>query len=351
MQQNNTFNVEEQIKELVNEVIAGVRDDWSMIYKIRYIYLEIGKRFYKDVDFFFSADGKLGEVNLSIPEIKDIYNSNLGRKVGKYLRVICKSASYILKLAYDKIGIPTELIETNTTIKAMVGEEEFLIYHWFLAIHNTEDNETYFATLTPDLPYIQMNMDTRHFGSDIPYKRNYNGKLMQIYKGDEIKHSIISRERLKEIDIAIGYIKNNYHYNDKGQLDNKWLLQYDSASLDMLRDVLKNNQLFYKLEIMETSFYKEKYTVVEHRHISGRDPSDVYIIKLDDMSKTETLDTSKYDDGYTHQARELVRIIDSTVIQNMNVKTKVYKNQKFGHKLVIVYNVETRYYTVYFITF
>ena len=115
--------------------------------------------------------------------------------------------------------------------------------------------------------------------------------------------------------------------------------------------VLRKNRLVFLDFYFETSFYKEKYTVVEHRHISGRDPSDVYIIKLDDMSKTETLDTSNYDDGYTHQARELVRIIDSTVTQNMNVKTKVYKNQKFGHRLVIVYNVETRYYTVYFITF
>ena len=55
MQQNSNFNIEEQIKELVDEVIAGVHDEWPMIYKIRYIYLEIGKKLYKDVDFFFSA--------------------------------------------------------------------------------------------------------------------------------------------------------------------------------------------------------------------------------------------------------------------------------------------------------
>ena len=70
MLENSTFDIEEQINQIVNEVILNIQDDWPMIYKIRYIYLEIGKRFYKDVDFFFSADGKLGDVNLSIPEIK-----------------------------------------------------------------------------------------------------------------------------------------------------------------------------------------------------------------------------------------------------------------------------------------
>lgn len=270
MQQNSNFNIEEQIKELVDEVIAGIHDEWPMIYKIRYIYLEIGKKLYKDVDFFFSADSKLGEVNLTISEIKDIYNSNIGRKVGKYLRVICKSASYILKLAYDKVGISSHLIETNTTITATSLNEEFLIYHWFLAINNTEDNEIYFATLTPDLPYIQMNMDTRHFGSDIPYKRDYNGKIMQIYKGEEIKHSVIPREKLKEIDIAIGYIKNNYHYNDKGQSDNNWMLQYDSTAFSMLRNSFKDNQLFYKLEIMETAFYQNlmEFDTSDNKHFS-----------------------------------------------------------------------------------
>ena len=159
-------------------------------------------------------------------------------------------------MAYEKVGIKAELVETNTTIAAVSDEEEFLINHWFLAIHDDND-KIYFATLTPDLPYIQMNMDTRHFGSDIPYMRDYNGNLMQIYKGEEIKHSVLSREELKKIDIAIGYINKNYHYNDKGQIDSKWFLQYDNSSLYMLRDSLKDNKLFYELEIEDTSFYQD----------------------------------------------------------------------------------------------
>ena len=59
------------------EIISQLKEDWPTLYKIRYIYLEIGKRFYKDVDFFFSADGKLGDANLSISEIKDNFSDSL----------------------------------------------------------------------------------------------------------------------------------------------------------------------------------------------------------------------------------------------------------------------------------
>lgn len=256
-----TFHLtEEKVNNMIEEVIAGIHDDWPTIYKIRYIYLEIGKRVYRDTDFFFSVDGKLGEANLSIQKIKEIYDSEVGRD----LKVICKSGSWILKKAYERVGIKAELVETNTTIAALSDEEEFLINHWFLAIY--DEDTAYFATLTPDLPYIQMNMETKHFGSDIPYKRDYNGKVLQIYKGDEIKHSTISRKRLKEIDTAIGYLALAYPYNDKSQSSNDWFLQYDNASFYMLRDALRGNQLFYELEEQQTSFYQSLFEFEGEHH-------------------------------------------------------------------------------------
>ena len=186
-------------------------------------------------------------------------------------------------MAYDRIGISSELVETNTTIAAVSDEEEFLINHWLLAIH--DGNKTYFATLTPDLPYIQMNMDTRHFGSDIPYKRDYNGNIMQLYKGDEIKHTVLSREELKKIDIAIGYINKNYNYNDKGQLDKDWFLQYDNAALYMLRDSLRDNKLFFELELENTLFYQSlmNFYGENHRKISFLD-DDLTTLSNDDWN-------------------------------------------------------------------
>lgn len=85
------------IKEIIENVIKGLHDDWSTLYKIRYVYIELGKLLEKDTDFFFSVDNKLGEKNLSFEEIKNAYENETKLSTS----VICKSSSLILKMIYD----------------------------------------------------------------------------------------------------------------------------------------------------------------------------------------------------------------------------------------------------------
>ena len=243
--------MKKDINMLIDGIVSNVHDDWPTLYKIRYVYLAVGKELMRDTDFFLSVDGKLGEANLSSQEIIDIYNSEKGRG----LAVICKSASSILKMVYDRLGIRSKLVETNTSLATIYDKGEFLINHWFLAVYD-EDGKAYFMTLTPDLGYIQMNMETKHFASNIPYIRDFGLKKMQVYKGEEIKPSFISRNELKEIDIAIGYIKKEYLYNDKYQKTTQWEKNYDNASFSMLKNEMKDNKLFYELALHKSSFYQ-----------------------------------------------------------------------------------------------
>ena len=243
--------MKKDINMLIDGIVSNVHDDWPTLYKIRYVYLAVGKELMRDTDFFLSVDGKLGEANLSSQEIIDIYNSEKGRG----LAVICKSASSILKMVYDRLGIRSKLVETNTSLATIYDKGEFLINHWFLAVYD-EDGKAYFMTLTPDLGYIQMNMETKHFASNIPYIRDFGLKKMQVYKGEEIKPSFISKNELKEIDIAIGYIKKEYLYNDKYQKTNQWEKNYDNASFSMLKNEMKDNKLFYELALHKSSFYQ-----------------------------------------------------------------------------------------------
>ena len=243
--------MKKDINTLIDEVVSNVHDDWPTLYKIRYVYLAVGKELMRDTDFFLSVDGKLGEANLSNQEIIDIYNSEKGRG----LAVICKSASSILKMVYDRLGIRSKLVETNTSLATIYDKGEFLINHWFLAVYD-EDGKAYFMTLTPDLGYIQMNMETKHFASNIPYIRDFGSKKMQVYKGEEINPSCISRDELKKIDTAIGYIKKEYLYNDKYQKTNQWEKNYDNASFSMLKNEMKDNKLFYELALHKSSFYQ-----------------------------------------------------------------------------------------------
>lgn len=237
------------MEEIINEVLKGIDNSWPTLYKIRYVYLAVGKILSRDTDFFFSVDGKLGEANLSVEEIKKIYESDTGHDY----KVICKSASFILKAVYDKLGIKSKLVETNTSI-ATVGDDDFLINHWLLVAYDDE-NKAYFMTLTPDLPYIKMNMETRHFGSDIPYERDYSGKKFRVYKGEEIKATTIPKDKLKQIDIDINYIKEQYLTSNR--MHKVWHYDYEDASLSLLKEQLSNNSLFYEIEEGKTDFYND----------------------------------------------------------------------------------------------
>lgn len=68
--------MKKDINILIDEIVSNVKDEWPVLYKIRYVYLAVGKELMRDTDFFLSVDGKLGRANLSNQEIIDIYNSD-----------------------------------------------------------------------------------------------------------------------------------------------------------------------------------------------------------------------------------------------------------------------------------
>lgn len=239
------------INEIINNIVNSVNPDWPVLYKIRYAYVELGKYLQKDTDFFFSVDNKLGENNLSFQEISDIYNDEVVLSTS----VICKSASKLLKMVYDRLGINSRLVKSiNNVIEYSDGENDISINHWMLVVSDGE--REYFCTLSSDLPYIQMGMETKHFGVNIPYTKELSdGTCVNVYEGEEVKHTVIPRDELKEIDIAIKYIKNFYKYDDSSHTSKEWQPQYDNASLFMLRDTIRGNRLFNELEIGKSDFF------------------------------------------------------------------------------------------------
>lgn len=238
------------INEIINNIILGIKSEWSTLTKIRYAYVELGKYLQKDTDFFFSVDKKLGENNLSYEEIAAIYNDDVVLST----RVICKSASVLLKTILDRLGIESRLVKSiNNVIDYSDGNNELLINHWMLAVNDGENE--YFCTLSSDLPYIQMGMETKHFGVNIPYMKELNdGTTIQVYEGEEIKHSVLGQNELRNIDIEINYIKDYYRYNESNQPSKEWNLHYSNASFNMLKDAVRGNKLFYELEVGKTDF-------------------------------------------------------------------------------------------------
>lgn len=243
------------VNQIVDLVIGNVNNSWPTLYKIRYVYLALGKILQKDTDFFFSVDNKLEEQNLSIEEIEKVYCDN---KSAGDLKVICRSAAYILQRVYDELGIKSELVKSNNNvIDVNFDDKNVIIHHWFLAVYD-EDGKAYFLTLASDLPYIQMGMQTKHFASNIPYKKvQKNGEEIQVYCGKEIKHTVLSDKELRAIDLDIGYINTIYSYDDNYKQSKEWQYNYNDASIAMLNKELANSKMYIELEEQSTKFYNK----------------------------------------------------------------------------------------------
>ena len=231
------------LEQLKSKIIRKIDLSWPKIYIIRFVYLELGKYLSKDTDFYFSVDKKLDDLNLSYDEIMDIYNSSTGRDN----KVVCRSASLILKSIFDSLGIKSYLVKSlnNYTELDNNGEKEYL-NHWILVVN--DDYNNYFLSLASDLAYIQEGFKTKHFASNIEYLQTLkDGSTVQVYEGEEIKHKVLSDDILRKIDLNIGYLNETNNY------------EYENYNFNKLKAILKNNKLYYRIISHNTNFYKELY--------------------------------------------------------------------------------------------
>ena len=299
------------INEIVYDIVSRVNSGWSNLHKIRFVYIELGKKLQKNTDFFFSVDKKLREKNLTIDEIEKIYNAN---KASDDFKVICRSAAYMLKRIYDEIGIDSELIQSNNNvIKYTEDGKNLFIHHWFLSVKDEEKN--YFLTLASDLPFIQMGMQTRHFGSNIPYKKiQKDGKEIQVYNGPEICHTVLSDEELRKIDIDIGYIRNIYNFDENYRKTKKSNYNYNDAALALLTQELKNNKLYIELEEQSTSFYNLLITIDNNK----QEKEYIYNLSINEVKEID----------WSHWIKRMCKCVQKRVEQI--IQYKIFLNIDFN---------------------
>ena len=239
------------IEKMIEEIKAGIDPSWDRLTIIRYVYIEVGKRISRDTDFFFSVDEKLGDANLSIKELEEIYDSEYGREDGD----ICKSASKKLKKVYDSLGIESILIQSNNNYQELMknGKKVARIFHWFLAV--IDGSHTYFLTLNSDLPNIQMGLKTEHFATRINYEKVINGEKIQVYKGPKIEETVLDDKLIASLDRRIGYVNTYYKYDSNNRKTKKFELQYNDAAFEMLKEEMRKNKLYYELLTIDSDFY------------------------------------------------------------------------------------------------
>ena len=233
--------------EILKQIKNNIKQDWTTLEKIRYVYITVGKYLKKDTDFFLSLKNKLGELNLSKEDLYNIYNDDKKINSKNWNKVICKSSAIILKRIFDELGISSKIVETTDADEYV----DFDINHYFLCVN--DGNSNYFLTLTADLANIQNGLRTEHFGTNIEYYReDSNGDLKQVYKGEEIEHRIINPIELKEIDKKIGYTTIfSTLLGDKED--------YVNYMFDNISKKMDKNRWYYDSLSEHTKFYEKNF--------------------------------------------------------------------------------------------
>lgn len=242
--------VNNNVNYLINKIVNSIDKSWNKNEIIRYVYISLGKELCKDVKFFYSLDKKMEDYSYTFDSLRELYEP---RNVETY-KVICKSAAMVLKSIFDRLGIESSLIKTVSG-NPFIDKESFellTVYHWFICVSGEKDKK-YFMTLVPDLMNIQFNLPTEHFANNIEYKREVDGKLVQVYEGEEIKASIMSDEEIKLIDEKIGYIKPYYITDDNG--NRKKVSEYDDVFFKYMLDFIRKDGYMFE-RAYDTDFFK-----------------------------------------------------------------------------------------------
>lgn len=172
-------NLETYIKNAKKETKG-----FSDIEKLRYVYLDLGKRFVFNLDFSFGnikSKQKIYHKSGTIEEIEESLKNNT---------IICKTIAKMYEYIMKSLDVDIETVIDDKDYRKCPH-----VYNRIKA----KDGKIYMFDLQEDMRNIRAHQRTRHFG---------------IQEDDEIK-TIINRWDLDQIDKKIGYISKDIWYTDE----------------------------------------------------------------------------------------------------------------------------------------
>lgn len=177
----------EKIKEYENQ-----NSDISEEKLIRYVYLDLGKRFSFDLNFFYTNRKNKQRIYAHSKNEEDL------EKAMESSIVICKSVSYILEHILKNLGV---------NIRTVVAPNDTRKCPHMYNIVTPKDGEEYIIDLQEDMENIQSHSFTKNFGLSTKPKNM----------------PVISRFTIEQMDRELGYIDDENYYSD----DYLYLLKSD----------------------------------------------------------------------------------------------------------------------------
>lgn len=181
---------------------------------IRYVYLDLGKRFSFDVNFLPFSNGKkkqkIYRKGTNVESLDECMESNI---------VICKSAAYILEYVLKVLGID---------ISTVVDPDDHRKFPHVYNIIKLKDEQEFTVDLQEDMYNIQSHSFTKGFG----------------LSPEDRKTLVIPKLVQEQVDRKLGYISDeNYYANDY-----LYLLKYDIGFIEdfgeRVKHVLENIDIY-----------------------------------------------------------------------------------------------------------
>lgn len=210
------MNAVEKYIEIVKQKTEGFSD----LEKVRFVYLDLGKRLKFDLNYSFG----------NLETRRRIYReSAMPNAINKGIEdnvIICKSLAIILKRILDELGVRTE-IATETSY----SKQPEHVYNVIVK----KGGKGYSIDLQSDLQNIQSGLRTKFFGKSLK----------------EDHADIFTQRELEILDRKLGYIDDKHYYADE-YLDfmKSVVKQFDPKDLsEKAKVILENIEIYPNKEM------------------------------------------------------------------------------------------------------
>ncbi len=280
-----------RLEEYIEEVKKHIErvGDMSETEIIRYVYIDLGKKFSFNLKFAFGNSKTKRQIYNDTSDLDGIMENNI---------IVCSQSSKILEYIFKKLDIDVLTVEDDT--------DERSIRHVNNLVRQ-KDGKRYIIDLQDDIPNIQSHSFTKSFGLSL--ERN--------------SPPVITRFELEQIDRKIGYIDKENYYSD----DYLYLLKSDIGYFDTLQEkakfVLENidihenknmkyaerkwsherilQQLFSRKELQKLAMIDcyqgdgEEKTYKNAIVIDNKEGADVYLYSIDECRYKQVQISELYD--------------------------------------------------------
>lgn len=239
---------------------------------VRYVYIDLGKRFSFDLEFSFGNTKTKQSIYARGDEddLNEAMESNI---------VICKTVSYILEYILKSLGIDI--------ITVVDYAEETKCPHMYNIV-TQKDGKKYSIDLQEDMENIQSNSFTKNYGLSI----------------DDEKLPVINRYNIEQMDRELGFIDNKHYYSD----EYTYLLK---LNMDFFEDFAEKVQFVLEhIDIYENKNIKYAERRWHHKQILRE------LFTKEELKKIQMIDC--------YQEVENEKIYKNCIAVNVSGQTAIY---------------------------